>query len=961
MRSIFTNLSLVILACVFAQPSGYAQGWERTFGFDDADALSDVLPTADGGYITVGYTQVPNQFDRQVYLIKTDADGIAQWTSSFGDDGHSEFPKHIVHDGSGGYVIGGTSLNDGINRAFLARADAFGNMLWLTRTAQDSIQGWKVLRLNDGNYALVGSQLLPSSPGAPNSEVFLMKADANGNILWTNTYGGGAFDEGRSLVETPAGDLILAGHTTSFGAGNYDVYLVGTTASGVQVWTKTLGTPGAEFCHAISPTADGNYVLTGRQDLGSSTGQDAYLAKINPIGDSLWWRTYEWQGVQNANALQELPTGGFVLAGDVQATINGERQVLMVRVAPNGDYQGQQQFGGVMGDGGNAVRSASGNGFVIAGFTNSFGAGGSDGYLIRTDSTGISLSSYIRGNVHSNLNNSCVPDNFGLYVPDYMVEIAGTRTYYGTTDSLGNYLVPVETGSYEVRLLNPSPIWEACQDSVDVNLVGVFDTATVDFSIHSTVQCPAMEVDLSTLNLRRCFQNTYTVKYRNLGSQNAYTAAVQVEFDPWLTVDSTSIPWIAQTGNLYVFDVGNIPPFGQGKFQAWVTVDCDSTVLGQTHCSEAHIFPDSICLVPDPIWDGSSVEVNATCDGDSVHFNIHNYGIDDMSTPLGFIVVEDQILQMQGEFLLELFEDTLITLPSNGATYRLEAQQSPGHPGRSRPSVSVEGCGGTPFSTGFVVDYPLNDADLFMDTDCRENVGSFDPNDKQGFPNGYGDEHFIAPGTDIEYLIRFQNTGTDTAFTVVIRDTLSQFLDPRNVEPGASSHPYRMEVYGLGILKFRFDNIMLPDSNVNEPASHGYVKFRVKQRSNIALGSVIENRAGIYFDFNEPIITNTTYHTIGENFIVLSPVIEGGTGSGPVPFVRISPNPFSETALFELENVLHNHLIFILFDHNGRRVRQVDFENKRFQFQRDGLPSGVYFFQIASPGGTVANGKVVLR
>jgi hypothetical protein len=148
---------------------------------------------------------------------------------------------------------------------------------------------------------------------------------------------------------------------------------------------------------------------------------------------------------------------------------------------------------------------------------------------------------------------------------------------------------------------------------------------------------------------------------------------------------------------------------------------------------------------------------------------------------------------------------------------------------------------------------------------------------------------------------------------------------------------------------------------VNEPASHGYVKFRAKQRPNIALGSVIENRAGIYFDFNEPIITNTTYHTIGENFIVLSPVIEGGTGSGPVPFVRISPNPFSETALFELENVLHNHLIFILFDHNGRRVRLVDFENKRFQFQRDGLPSGVYFFQIASPGGTVANGKVVLR
>ncbi len=961
MRSFFANLTIAIFVCLLGQQVGFAQGWERTFGNASSDALNDVLTTPDGGYITVGNTQAPNVLDRQVFLIKTDADGVSQWTSSFGDTDLSEFPKSLVNDGLGGYVIGGTTVSDGISYAFLARTDAVGNMLWMTHSAQDSVQGWQVIRLSDGNFALVGSLLLPSSPGVPNSEVFLMKADANGNILWTNTYGGSGFDEGRSLVETPEHDLILAGHTTSFGAGNYDAFLVKTNDAGIQLWTETYGTTGAEFCHAIIPTSDGNYALTGRQEIGSSTGQDAYLLKINPDGDQIWWKPFELQGVQNANAVQEVGAQGFVLIGDVQATINGERQVLMLRADSNGDYQSQKQFGGIMGDGGNAVRGAPGNGFVIAGFTNSFGVGSSDGYLIRTDSTGVSMSNYIRGNVRSNLNNSCVPNNFGVFVPNYLVEIAGAKTYYGTTDSLGNYLVPVEAGNYEVRLLNPSPIWVACEDSIDVNLVGVFDTATVDFSIYATVQCPAMEVDLSTLNLRRCFQNTYTVKYRNLGSQNAYTAAVQVEFDPWLTVDSTSIPWIAQSGNLYVFDVGNIPPFGQGSFQAWVTVDCDSTVLGQTHCSEAHVFPDSICLVPDPTWDGASIEVNATCEGDSIIFEVFNNGAGDMSQPLGLIVIEDVIIGYETQFQIESFESQTYSFPSNGATLRLEAEQSPGHPGRSRPSVSVEGCGGSPFSTGFVVDYPLNDADLFKDMDCRENVGSFDPNDKQGFPNGYGEEHLIAPGTDIEYLIRFQNTGTDTAFTVVIRDTLSQFLDPTSLEPGASSHPYRMEVYGHGILKFRFDNIMLPDSNVNEPASHGYVKFRAKQRPNIALGSVIENRAGIYFDFNEPVLTNTTFHTIGENFIVLSPVKETGTGSGPAPSVRISPNPFSETALFELENVQHNHLIFSLFDHNGRRVRQVDIENKKFQFQRNGLPSGVYFFQIATPEGMVANGKVVLR
>ncbi|MBK9013732.1 MAG: T9SS type A sorting domain-containing protein [Saprospiraceae bacterium] len=666
-------------------------------------------------------------------------------------------------------------------------------------------------------------------------------------------------------------------------------------------------------------------------------------------------------GIETARAVQQISSGHFVLTGDVRANTTAERQVLMIKTWPDGSIQWQSEFGGVLGDGGNAIRIAPNNGFVMAGFTASFGAGASDGYLLRTDATGISLSNFILGNVHSNLNNTCLPYNFGTNIPNYLVEIAGNKTYFGTTDANGNYFVPVEAGDYNVRLLNPSPIWLTCQDSVDITLTGVFDTATVDFSIYSQDPCPAMEVDLTTLGLRRCFQNVYSVNYRNLGSEAANPALVEVTFDPWLTVDSTSIPWVSNVGNTYTFDVGTVAPFAEGDFQAWVTVDCDSTVLGQTHCSEAHIFPNTFCFDPDPSWDGASVQLEATCTEDSVVFKVKNLGIGDMVEPQGFIVIEDQILQMQGEFQLGFGTDTLIALPANGSTFRMEADQSPGHPGNSQPCISVEGCGANPFSTGFVVDYPLNDADLFVDTDCRENIGSFDPNDKQGFPVGYGNLHFIEPGTDIEYLIRFQNTGTDTAFTVTVRDTLSLFLDPTSIEPGAASHPYRYELYGSGILKFTFDDIMLPDSNVNEPHSHGFVKFRAKQRQTNTPGMVIKNRAGIYFDFNTPVITNTVFHTLAENFILIDSVSSVQPGTAPQPGVRVYPNPFDETALFELENVQANHLVFSLFDMNGRQVRQQFFDKNKFQFQRDGLPSGVYFFQIAAPDRTVARGKVVLR
>jgi uncharacterized repeat protein (TIGR01451 family) len=334
-----------------------------------------------------------------------------------------------------------------------------------------------------------------------------------------------------------------------------------------------------------------------------------------------------------------------------------------------------------------------------------------------------------------------------------------------------------------------------------------------------------------------------------------------------------------------------------------------------------------------------------------------------MAQALDLIVIEDVIMGFQGSFQLDSGADTAFVFPANGATWRLEAEQSLGHPGNSQPSIAVEGCGTSPFSTGYVLPFPLNDADRSVDIDCRENTGSYDPNDKHGFPTGYGNDRFIEQNTGIEYLIRFQNTGTDTAFTVVIRDTLSQFLDKHSIEVGGASHPFRWELYGTGVLKFTFDDIMLPDSNVNEAASHGFVKFRIGQRPNNPIGTKIRNRAGIYFDFNEPIITNRTLHTIGENFILVDSILLSTSGGSNRPSVAVIayPNPFVESLAIELEDVQGNSFIFKLFDTNGRLVSSTDFWGNTFQFHRDGLQPGMYIFQIEQEGLPIASGKIVLR
>lgn len=144
-----------------------------------------------------------------------------------------------------------------------------------------------------------------------------------------------------------------------------------------------------------------------------------------------------------------------------------------------------------------------------------------------------------------------------------------------------------------------------------------------------------------------------------------------------------------------------------------------------------------------------------------------------------------------------------------------------------------------------------------VDSETQIVRGSFDPNDKLVTPEG-----IIAADDWLTYQVRFQNTGTDTAFTVVVRDMLDDDLDLTTLEVGASSHPFDFTIVNPRELVWTFNNILLPDSNVNEPESHGFLKFKVRPVVGIAPGTFLENSAAIYFDFNQPVITNTVQNQI---------------------------------------------------------------------------------------------------
>jgi Secretion system C-terminal sorting domain len=467
-----------------------------------------------------------------------------------------------------------------------------------------------------------------------------------------------------------------------------------------------------------------------------------------------------------------------------------------------------------------------------------------------------------------------------------------------------------------------------------------------------------MFVDIATPFLRRCFTNDYNIRYCNQGTATAAKARIEIQLDSLLEYVSATRPLSIRRGQTLIFDLGDVPSLDCGNFGITTKTRCgDSTRLGQTLCTTAKIFPDTVCSPPSN-WSGANLIVNGRCDRDSVRFFVKNTSAVP-TTVLKSIIVEDEIVFMRDNRSIAPNGIRTITLPANGKTWRINQEQEPNNPRNTTISAVIEGCrlGNSAFSTGFVNDFPNATGDPTVSISCMPIVGSFDPNEKLAFPEGYKNEHFIDQNTAIDYQIGFQNTGTDTAFSVILRDTLNDNLDISTLKMGSASHKYSWDLVGKNVLTVTFNDINLVDSFKNEPASHGFVKFRINQKKDVALGTRIENKAAIYFDFNAPIFTNKTFHVVGTSLLRVS---VDDVGEDKV-VIKVYPNPFSNQATFELPPSVSEG-IFELFDLTGKVLRREKFEGNVYEFYKKELSSGIFIFKITTANGRLlGNGKIVAQ
>jgi len=239
--------------------------------------------------------------------------------------------------------------------------------------------------------------------------------------------------------------------------------------------------------------------------------------------------------------------------------------------------------------------------------------------------------------------------------------------------------------------------------------------------------------------------------------------------------------------------------------------------------------------------------------------------------------------------------------------------------------------------------FPIeNDTTPFNNVDTLSEIviGSYDPNDKTVRPYGDIPISFIEDNQELEYTIRFQNTGNDTAFNIIVCDTLSEHLFIPSFRILSSSHNYDYPISGPGIVEFSFSNIMLPDSNINEPLSHGFIKYSIVPKSDFSFSDSISNFAGIYFDFNDPIFTNTTITTL-ENPTIIFPeetIINKD--------YLIYPNP-TKSILYVEKSENHDKVhIITIYNINGEKIKTTTSLSDITSINCQDLSSGLYFISV---------------
>jgi len=878
--------TLVLLFFFFIANSVRAQEiiWQNTLGGNSSDDLSTVHQTTDGGYIL---------------------------------------------GGSSGSPLSGDKTEDNIFSSvdfWIVKTDSIGNIQWQnTIGGSDSDELNSIQQTTDGGYIIGGTSTSNwSVDKAENSlgdfDYWVVKIDSNGIIKWQNTIGGSYFDKLTTVKQTIDGGYIVGGTSNSGISGDKtenslgidDYWIVKLDSLGQIKWQKTIGGNSWDYVSDVVQTSDGGYILgggsfsaiSGVKTEGNFGIVDIWIVKTDSVGNIEWQNTIGGPDYDVLASIVPTTDGGYVLGAcsasnvcsDKTENSLGDMDYWLVKLNSLGNIEWQNTIGGDSADYLSSIRPTFDGGYILGGYSNSnfshdkteFSQGSRDYWVVKTDSLGnVQWQNTIGGKGDDRLFNIEQTSSGDYIIGGYSysnISLDKDEDCIGVRD----YWILKITGNVNTIKghvfadLNGNKKQENGELPIFGQKIIEHNSGNIAFSNSS-----------GDYSLTVPEKGSYLVRPNPLNSYDPTPAAHNVTFSGILQTDSLNDFAFKPSG---IFDdvAVTITPIGNFRSGFNATYRIDYFNYGTTTVAPTvAIYPDNNLM-----YIGASVTPFFTSP-DSVVWNLPSFG------------------------------------PYQSGSIYVNFHVNSGIP-----------IGSLIFSSTHIYPY---DSDVNQSNNNNNwevyISGSLDPNDLLVSDDTLTTLQLANPPW-LDYIIRFQNTGNDTAFTVKILNPIdTKKLKFSTFEIVNSSHPVSVNwINHEQNMEFKFENILMPDSNTNQVLSHGFVHYRIKPKSNLNSGYKILNNAAIYFDFNEPVFTNTA------QTVIVSP-----TGLSSLPSLgklAVYPNPVKSKININGIKLENGKALLRLFDLYGKLILEKNIATANPEVDVQYLPAGMYLLQSGNQRST---------
>lgn len=850
---------------------------------------------------------------------------------------------------------------------------------WERCVGYSNTEGMKRFAMtSDNGFLLAGTSAscVDSTASFIPHDILVTKLDSLLTVEWSICLGGSDEEEVAFVDETSDGGCIVIGWTESTDGnvignhGQKDIWVIKLDSIGNIDWQKCIGGSGSDE-PANARRTDFGYIIVGMSGSndGDITGHyantwlhDGLVIEIDALGNILRQKCYGGSNIDRIYSVENSLNGGYVFAGttsssDGDVTHNiGQTDVWILEVDSLSQIVWSETYGGGLSEEAMEIRRETDGSYIVGGHTSSIDGdfissnGGQDIFVMEIDPTGDIVWERCIGR-------SSTDDIKTLYLP-----IGGGVVLAGRF--LGSQSCNGFSHSYFITKLDDYGFiqWEKCLGGnssiwmINQGADGSYFTGGAtsnpscthgNYDMWLAKRYP--ERDLNLITGRVFIDNNTDCNYDSTETLLAGRIVQALPGPHYATTDLN--------GNYRLWVDTGVHVVTLAPHPYWAT-DCPANYHHTVNFFNSGMTIDSINFSSYIYNYCANLQVGVGTALQRRCFNYNQVAASVCNT--GTITADSVVLTLH--FPTGIIPRSASTAWTGGVNGIYHFQVGDLQPGQCfqvniTDSVSCDVNLGDVLCIYVDATHQSNDCNTvstFTSTHhCETIIGAFDPNDKQVASQNFQQEGYLFEGAFMQddtltYRIRFQNTGNDTAFTVIVKDTISPWLDPATIVTEVTSHDYTYRLYGQGIAEWRFDNILLPDSFVNEPLSHGFIKYHILPRQGIPYGTQVHNSAAIYFDYNEPVITNQTTSILG-SIITNEESVYHGQG------IKLYPNPATNEVVIETQNESNT---YGLFDISGRQVMSGSANTNKFTLGIGNLSKGVYFIQV-SGGNKTVYGKLV--